>query len=323
MAHLINLDSYRNRANMAYVGEVPWHGLGQRLTEDAPLEVWAAEAGFKHTIESSFVEYKIDDHSTRVNTDRRVLWHSETKIPLGVVSNRYHVVQPMEVLEFYRDLVEASGEFQLETAGILDDGQRYWALAKHERTLNFGADSVKPYLLLATSCDGTMATQAKFTSVRTVCNNTLQAGLREKSDAAIAIRHNRILDPIEVKRQLNISTVVQDMEADFEMLINKSIGDQTAMDIFVALTAKENNSGMITNKDSVERISRELYRSLKSSPGANLETAQGTAWGVMNAVSHYVDHKARSHSENNRFKSAQMGSGASMKAKAFQLLIAA
>jgi len=52
-----------------------------------------------------------------------------TKTPLSVVSSRYQVVQPREILEFYRDLTEVGG-FELETAGVLKDGKKLWALAR-------------------------------------------------------------------------------------------------------------------------------------------------------------------------------------------------
>jgi len=109
--------------------------------------------------------------------DQKVIVRSDTHAPLSVVSRRYQVVQPVEVLEFYRDLVEVGG-FELETAGVLKGGRKLWALAKtgQEATLR-GGDRVKSYLLLATACDGTLATTAQFTSVRVVCNNTLQIAL--------------------------------------------------------------------------------------------------------------------------------------------------
>lgn len=85
-------------------------------------------------------------------------------MPLSVVSNRYKVVQPHEVLHFYKDLVSAGG-FELETAGVLKGGRKLWALAKtgHEARIK-GNDRIKAYLLsLATSCDGTLCTTAQFT----------------------------------------------------------------------------------------------------------------------------------------------------------------
>lgn len=93
-----------------------------------------------------------------------MLYRSDTKAPLSVVSNRYQIVQPREVLEFYRDLTEVSG-YELETAGVLKGGRKFWALARTGQTTKLkGNDQVNGYLLLATSCDGTLATTATPTT---------------------------------------------------------------------------------------------------------------------------------------------------------------
>ena len=147
MAHLIE--------TMAYKGETPWHGLGNQLTEKQPLEVWLREAGMDWSLQSSPVHY-LTEHSAEVYADAKVLFRSDTGDALSVVSNRYQEVQPREVLEFYRDLVELGG-FELETAGVLKGGKKLWALARTgEEILLRGGDLVKGYLLLATACDGSL-----------------------------------------------------------------------------------------------------------------------------------------------------------------------
>src|SRR3546814_20756798 len=109
--------------------------------------------------------------------EQKVLYRSDTKAPLAVVSKRFQVVQPGEILEFYRDLTEVGG-FELETAGVLRGGRKFWALARTGQSVSLkGRDRVDGYLLLATACDGTLATTAQFTSVRVVCNNTLSIAL--------------------------------------------------------------------------------------------------------------------------------------------------
>lgn len=62
----------------------------------------------------------------RDNPDAKVLFRSDTLEPLSVVSPRYKVVQPSEILEFYRDLV-AAGRFEIETAGVFKSGRKIWA----------------------------------------------------------------------------------------------------------------------------------------------------------------------------------------------------
>lgn len=113
-----------------------------------------------------------------------------------MVSQRYKVVQPREVLEFYRDLSEVAG-FELETAGVLKAGRRFWALARTGKSTALkGNDTVHGYLLLATSCDGTLATMAIPTSVRVVCNNTLAVACKAPAvPAPSGCRTPRALTP--------------------------------------------------------------------------------------------------------------------------------
>src|SRR3989344_3647013 len=128
MAHLVE--------QMAYVGATPWHGLGSRLSPKQPLEIWQREAGRDWQIQESLVHFKADTigHLGSIHTfpEQKVLYRSDTKAPLSVVSQRYQVVQPREVLEFYRDLTEVSG-YELETAGVLKGGRKFWALRSEER----------------------------------------------------------------------------------------------------------------------------------------------------------------------------------------------
>lgn len=192
---------------MAYLGQQPWHGQGNQLSPNSPLEVWAQQAGMAWHIESADVRYVAKDDglgSIHAFPEQKVLYRSDTKAPLSVVSKRFQVVQPHDVLEFYRDLTEAGG-FELETAGVLKEGRKLWALAKTGQSACLkGRDRVNGYLLLATACDGTLATTAQFTSVRVVCNNTLAIALRD-GDGVVKVPHRSQFDPQAVKRQLGIA----------------------------------------------------------------------------------------------------------------------
>jgi len=322
MAHLIDLSNHRS--NMAFVGETPWHGLGQHLTEGAPIEIWAQEAGMAHTVERSRVVYRWGQESGNVTAmdDRHVLWRSDNHEPLAVVSSKYQIVQPGEVLEFYRDLVDSTGDYQLETAGCLDEGKKYWALAKYKDTLDFGGDIVKPYLMLASSADGSMATIAQHTSVRVVCNNTLQMSLHRAKDA-IRVNHSTKFNADSIKARLGIYGTLTTFKSDIDALINKSLDQAKAVEIFVELTAKRDDKNEITNEKQVKKVVSEIMQSLIAGPGSNLESSHGTAWGAMNAVTHYVDFKAGARSQNNRFSNGQFGTGADLKKRAFDALIAA
>jgi phage/plasmid-like protein (TIGR03299 family) len=142
MAHLVN--------TMAYVGETPWHQLGNALPAKQSLDIWAQKAGMDWEIRETPVRYMTEQAgalgSIMSFEDQKVLYRSDTKAPLSVVSGRYQVVQPKSVLEFYRDLTEVSG-FELETAGVLKEGKKFWALAKTgKETVLKGNDVVKVFV---------------------------------------------------------------------------------------------------------------------------------------------------------------------------------
>ncbi len=119
---------------MAYVGQTPWHGLGNQLSPNQPIEVWAKQAGMDWRIESSNVSYMAQNSRGQSiimpYEEQRVLYRSDTHAPLSVVSQRYQEVQPIEILEFYRDLTEQSG-FELETAGVLKGWEKILGLGTY------------------------------------------------------------------------------------------------------------------------------------------------------------------------------------------------
>lgn len=125
MSHMIDQTTGSNA--IAYVGETPWHGLGQALTAGADLETWRREAHLDWTVASSPVLYK--NGELREWNQRKVLYRSDTGAPLSVMSAGFNVVQPADVLNLYSEIAKAGG-FTLETAGALDGGRRIWALAE-------------------------------------------------------------------------------------------------------------------------------------------------------------------------------------------------
>ncbi|WP_018925719.1 DUF932 domain-containing protein [Pseudomonas umsongensis] len=313
MAHLIE--------QMAYVGATPWHGLGNRLTEKQPLEIWQREAGMNWQIQDSPVHFKAEasGHLGSIHSfpEQKVLYRSDTKAPLSVVSHRYQVVQPREVLEFYRDLTEFSG-YELETAGVLKGGRKFWALARTgQATALKGNDQVNGYLLLATSCDGTLATTATPTTVRVVCNNTLSISLNGATNA-IKVPHSTRFDPRTVKKQLGIAVSQWD-EFMYRMrtLAERKVQTKEAlgffMDVLCDISAHAPIPEALPNKRAMEKV-QTLYEG--EGRGAELESARGTAWGLLNAVTEYVDHERRARSSEYRMDSAWFGQGAVIKQKA-------
>ena len=330
---------------MAYVGDTPWHGLGNQLTQHQPIEVWAKQAGMDWRIESSNVSYMAQNERGQSIImpfeEQRVLYRSDTHAPLSVVSQRYQEVQPMEILEFYRDLTEQSG-FELETAGVLKGGKKFWALARTgQSTALKGKDVSKGYILLATACDGTLATTAQFTNIRVVCNNTLAIALRGQSSSAgvVKVPHSTKFDADKVKQQLGISVRAWD-EHMYEMkqLTQRKVTQGEAAAYFDAVF----NNTSLSIADQEENIIQ-FYRNMatpnpakeKSEPngramtkvmdmfngqgrGAELSSAKDTAYGLLCSITEFADHERRAMSTDHRLDSAWFGAGAALKQRGLE-----
>ncbi|WP_247570041.1 DUF932 domain-containing protein [Ralstonia pseudosolanacearum] len=309
-------------SSMAYVGQQPWHGLGNKLAPNQPVEVWAERAGMNWTIESSEVRFVTGNGTLgaiHAYPDQKVLYRSDTKAPLSVVSTRYQVVQPLEVLDFYRDLTEVGG-FELETAGVLKEGRKFWALAKtgHTGTLK-GKDTINGYLLLATACDGTLATTAQFTSIRVVCNNTLQIALGNGT-GVVKVPHRSQFDAQAVKRQLGIAVSSWDaFMARTKAMAERKVTDPAAEAFFRRVltyptTNASDRAALAVNERAIKAV-EQLYAG--RGKGAQLPSASGTAFGLLNAVTEYVDHHRRARSDDHRRDAAWFGAGNMLKQRAW------
>ena len=348
MAHLIE--------NMAYVGDTPWHGLGNQLPKNQPIEVWAREAGMDWRIESSDVSYMATNDKGQnlimPFDSNKVLYRSDNLEPLSVVSQRYQEVQPNEILEFYRDLTEQSG-FELETAGVLKGGKKFWALAKTGQTSALkGKDVSNGYILLATACDGTLATTAQFTSIRVVCNNTLAIALKGQNSSAgvVKVPHSTKFDAEKIKQQLGISVRAwEDHMYEMKQLSQRKVTQTEAAAYFdavfnntslsvpeqedgiiqfyrnVAMQAQSNNPATKADNKTEPNgraMSKVMTMFNGQGRGAELSSVKDTAYGLLCSITEFADHERRAMSQDHRLDSAWFGAGAGLKQRGLEQALA-
>lgn len=316
MAHEISL--VNGKSEMAFIGDRSkiWHGLGQELTPGSSIETWQREAGMDWDINSSALSYTDQDLTARDFKGKKVLYRNDTRAPLSVVSDRYQVVQPKQVLEFFRSLVNDAG-MELSTAGTLFGGKKFWALAdtKQKVALNDGRDVIGGYLLLSTSCDGTLATSAQFTSVRVVCNNTLNIALMGGSSDAkqkVSTSHSTIFNPNDFKMQLGLTESAWDKFVhNMEDLTQVSVTPKDAYNLIMSLIAEDD-----ADPSNAEiRTTNEIHGMFMGS-GMGANVAGKTAYGLLNAFTEYYDHHV-GRIASNRLNSSFWGIGNKKKNEAF------
>lgn len=307
MAH--NIDMSNGRANFAFTGprDAIWHGLGQNLTAGAPIETWQKEAGMDWVVLEAGIQY-LDESTPTLDTmrefpNRKILYRGDNGEALSIIGKDYKVVQPSEVLEFFRDLTSDFG-MVLSTAGCLFGGTRFWALAETGKTAEpFKGDVTKGHLLLVTSIDGSLSNTAKLVATRVVCNNTLTVALSEKSKNVVRQTHHKLWDPAKAKLDLGVlSNSWEVFVSNLKTLSERKMTDEQVKKFFQSTFYDPKKDEDSQSTGDVKRVMNlmTLYRS-----GAGAEYDYGTALGALNAVTNLFTHgTGRSRNADRLFWSA-------------------
>jgi phage/plasmid-like protein (TIGR03299 family) len=252
--------------------------------------------------------------------DKLVLFRSDTGAPLGVVSDSYKVVQPREVLEFFREWAQANA-CTIESAGVLFGGKRYFATAKMSDGVFVGeGDKIVPYVLLSTSADGSLATEGRITTVRVVCNNTLR--LASKGASSFRVSHRTAFKAEECR------TIIESAHEEFGAFMDMSrklasikVESRLAEDMTtLLLTTPTRDADAARDSAGFTKI-MSLFQG--GGKGSTLETSRETAFGWLNAATEYVDHHVRARNDENRTAAALWGPGADLKQRALDIALAA
>jgi phage/plasmid-like protein (TIGR03299 family) len=316
MAHMLEI--VEGKAQMAYAGDVPWHGLGVKVSNDlTPLQMLKA-AGLDWTVDP--VELFAEVGDKRLATGHRALVRSTDQRVIDVITDDWNPVQNEQAFEFFNDFV-AHGDMSMETAGSLKDGKIIWALAKVKDSFDLfgGKDRVDAYLHFTNPHQYGQSIDVRFTPIRVVCNNTLTLSLNQKSKNMVKVSHRREFDPEQVKEALGVAKQkLAKYKEMAEFLSQKRYNNENVVEyfqrIFPVLTTKADSKKELSN--SAER-GLEIVKFDKQ-PGA--EYGKGTFWELFNTVTYMTDHEI-GRSADARLTSAWYGANKNLKTKALETAV--
>lgn len=323
---------------MAYVGETPWHSLGNKVHHGVSIERMMIEAGLEWEVHTRPVLFQpfsgLGDPTALTETERlkgrelwrdtkhRVMFRNSDNHVLDIVGPEYIPVQNSQVLEFFREYVDA-GDMELETAGSLQQGRYVWALAKMKAGFTLlGDDKVDGYIFLANPHQYGKGYIVKFTTVRIVCSNTLMMALGG-GGAEFKMWHTREFNKElqdEAKRRLGIARErLESFHEDADELARRHMSvEQATAAIARVFAPKLEKEPLEKQSPTVKRII-DLYNG--RAYGANLVSSNGTAWGVLNAATQYLDHEY-GKSADARITNAWLGEGDTKKRRLLSDLLA-
>jgi len=338
MAHQLYLDEQSGKYSFFSVKEKAWHGLGQ-IVDQYPTSAEALQfAGMDYEVtkENLFTAAYHNDGELKDNTtvvkSHFATMRKDTGAVLGIVGKDYEIVQNKDAFAFFDAIVSGEG-IQYETAGALGNGERIFITAKLPGYITVGKeDLIEKYLFLTTSHDGYGCITAAFTPVRIVCNNTLNASLRNHSNA-IKIRHtlNAKQRLEQAHKLMGISNNLSvEMEAIFNRWAKISITDKQVRKLI--------QSALVPNKEVLAKIQLDkedecstYYKKLceyafaytMSNQTQQLPTTQGTVFGAYNGITGYFQNVRRYKDNTAKLKSLMYAGLAQQRGQvAFELCMA-
>ena len=322
MSH--ELDMSTGQPAVFVTGEPAWHKLGtvvsNALTSAQAIELarlnWEVEQWELKAFDRELgKEALVPGKYANVRKD--------TGKVLGVVSEHYRIFQNHEAFNFVDALV-ADKLAMFETAGALKDGRVVWMLARIPAEYRAGGDDVvQPYILLTNSHDGSKALRIFPTTIRVVCQNTLNLALQNGLGEGLSIRHRPSLSErvAEARQKLGIIHARFDQfDAELHAMLHKEVTGMELERYFNACTPTT------TGKRAEERRRKIVgqFRDNFNNATNTLPGMAGTAWAAYNSVSQYFDHQRNFKGANtlekadHQLESIWFGSSHQAKQEAYQ-----
>lgn len=272
-----------NVETMFSVREKPWHGLGT-IVKEAPT---SADAIRLAGLDWSVVQEPIYTNFNRVVEGYRANVRSSDRKVLGVVSDRYKVVQNVDAFSFTDELLGKGVRY--ETAGSLQEGKKVWLLARLPREYIIAGERISPYLVFSNTHDGSGSVKVAITPVRVVCNNTLNLALGTAKRSFSMIHTGNIQDKIqEAKDTLFMAEEYMDcLGVEFEQLRRQKITDAQVKEYIELLLPMEKDPTPIQGKNII-RLREDMMKRYYDAP--DLQKVGNNAYRFINAVSDFATH---------------------------------
>lgn len=345
MAHNINYNEKTGRYSFFSVQQKAWHGLGQIVEQYPTSEEAIRHAGLDYEVVKSPLFTK--GSGITETADGIEIGSNELEVPncfanirtdnnavLGVVGKDYHIVQNREAFSFFDAIVGGGEGILYETAGALGKGERIFITAKLPDYIRVGNgdDVTEKYIFLTTSHDGSGSITAAFTPIRIVCQNTLNASLRNMTNV-VRIKHTsgakqRIENAHRIMGLAN--TLSDQLQGIFNDWTTIRATDQEVRKLIQLALCPNKETLELIKKGAEDEIStmfkntvNDAFAYAMTSDTQQMDTTKGTLFGAYNAVTGYFQNVRNYRDDETKLQSIVLGGTAQMKGqKAFDLCTA-
>ena len=268
---------------MFSVRERPWHGLGTIVEEAPDSETALKLAGLDWMVEQRqlYTEFGKNVPGYKVNI------RDKDEEILGIVTDRYKVVQNTEAFAFTDELLGKG--VQYETAGSLQNGKKTWILAKLPEPYVVTGEEVNSYLVFSNSHDGLGAIRVAITPIRVVCQNTLNLALNTASRSWASKHMGNIQEKIEEAEETLFlaDKYMKEFGKEAEKLQKIKMPDKKVEE-YIELLLPIRDDITLRKKKNIHYLREELKMRYFEAP--DLQHMGKNAFRFINAVSDFSTH---------------------------------
>jgi len=307
-----------NVETMFYVREKPWHGLGTEVQE-APT---SADALVYAGLDWEVVQKAVYTGDGTLISGYRLNARSSDNAALGIVSDRYKVVQNADAFQFTDDLLGAGVTY--ETAGALQGGRKVWMLARMPERYIIAGDEIAPYLVVMNSHDGSSGIKVAMTPVRVVCQNTLNLALSTAKRTWATKHTENVMSRVHEARDtlLLAEKYMGELGRGIDVLSKIKLPDRKVMEFlaeFFPVTEDQTEAQKRNNARLLEDLKSRYWEA------PDLRDIGNNGYRFVNAVSDFATHadpirKTRNYKENLFLRTVE---GNPMIDKAYKMVLAA
>lgn len=290
--------------SIAFVGATPWHGLGIRVGDDLTPEQLLVAAGCDWTVSKRPLAYDSGVSALQI-PDRYALVRDTDQQFLDIVGKTFKPTQNSDAFEFFENFVREA-KLKMHTAGSLCGGKYVWALAETTDHFELGPskDRVDSYILLVSPHQFGKALIAQQTTVRVVCQNTLNLALNEEGVVSYRMPHVKEFNASAKIEAAKVLGLVNESFGQFKeharALAESNIKRLDVVDFYCRVLGLRKETIVAANDDGLpkSRLLKQFMDAYEGgSPGSTLLGSKGTLWGAVNAVTYVLDHVSKRDSE--------------------------
>lgn len=277
--------------------EVPWSQLGVDVSSARNSQEAMQLAGLNWDVESKPI---FDEHGNELPNFKANVRSDDDGL-LGIVTDKYHIVQNADAFKFTDDLVN-NGNIKYERAGVFRNGKSIWLLGKMPETKVLN-DEVAPYIVFINSHDGSGSVRVAMTPIRIICSNALNVALKNASRTWSARHMGHIQTRLtEAQHTLGLANnYMVALNEEAERLANEKISDTQVEQVFALINPIDYKNDSERKIKNIMKIKQQMFECYAA---ADISKYYGTMYGLLNAIADMTTHQtptrvARNFRENN------------------------